>query len=85
MRDCPIYPQVMINVPVVRGFRIDEHPSIQQAVADAEKMLGETGRVVLRASGTEPLIRVMVEGHDEIQVGRTAEQIAAAVRSAAGV
>jgi len=47
--------------------------------------LGDTGRVVLRASGTEPLIRVMVEGRDEVQVRRTADHIADAVRMAAGV
>jgi phosphoglucosamine mutase len=50
-----------------------------------EAELGDSGRVVLRPSGTEPLIRVMVEGRDESQVKRTAEHIADAVRTAAGV
>lgn len=84
MRDCPIYPQVMINVPVVRGFRIDAHATIQAAVEAVEKSLADSGRVVLRASGTEPLIRVMVEGRDEAQVQAAAQQIALVVQTAAG-
>jgi len=82
-RDCPAYPQILLNVRVAKGFKIDGHPGVAQAVADVEAELGDSGRVVLRASGTEPLIRVMVEGRDESQVRRTADQIADAVRIAA--
>jgi phosphoglucosamine mutase len=84
-RDCPSYPQILLNVRVAKGFKTDGHAGVAQAVAEVEAELGETGRVVLRPSGTEPLIRVMVEGRDEAQVRRTAEHIAGAVRTAAGM
>ena len=82
--DCPTYPQILINVRVARGFKTDGHEGVAQAVAEVEAELGSAGRVVLRASGTEPLIRVMVEGRDEAQVKRTAQHIADAVKAAAG-
>ncbi|MDO9227677.1 MAG: phosphoglucosamine mutase [Pseudomonadota bacterium] len=84
-RDCPTYPQILLNVRVARGFKTDGDAGVAQAVAEVEAELGESGRVVLRASGTEPLIRVMVEGRDEAQVKRTANHIADAVKLAAGV
>jgi phosphoglucosamine mutase len=84
-RNCPAFPQILLNVRVAKGFKTDGHAGVAQAVADVEAELGESGRVVLRASGTEPLIRVMVEGRDESQVKRTAQHIADAVRAAAGV
>lgn len=83
-RDCAIYPQILINVRVAKGFKLDGQPEISQAVSDVEAELGANGRVVLRPSGTEPLVRVMVEGRDEAQVRRNAEHIAAAVHMAAG-
>lgn len=81
--DLETYPQVMINVPVVKGFRLADAPAVTVSVADAESALNGNGRIVLRASGTEPLIRVMVEGRDADLVHRTAEMIADAVRTAA--
>jgi phosphoglucosamine mutase len=54
----------LINVPVVRGFSWKDHPAITAALANAEADLAGRGRVLLRASGTEPLLRVMVEGED---------------------
>ncbi len=84
-RDCPTYPQLLVNVRVARGFKTDGHAGVAQAVAEVEAELGDTGRVVLRASGTEPLIRVMVEGRDEAQVKRTTHHIVDAVKEAAGV
>jgi phosphoglucosamine mutase len=84
-RSCPIFPQILVNVRVAKGFKLDGQKGVVEAVGEVESELGETGRVVLRPSGTEPLIRVMVEGRDEIQVKRAAEHIADAVRVAAGV
>ena len=84
LRDCPTFPQVLVNVPVVKGFRLDGQAGVDAAMAAVERELGDSGRVVLRPSGTEPLIRVMVEGRDDAQVRRCADQIAEAVRQAAG-
>lgn len=70
------YPQVMINVRVARRFDPLTAAPVKAAVLDAERALGDRGRVVLRASGTEPLIRVMVEGRDEPSVRAHAEQLA---------
>lgn len=83
IRDCPTFPQVLINVRVAKGFTMADYPAVGQAVEAVEMELGDQGRVVLRPSGTEPLIRVMVEGRDEAQVKRTAEHIADAVRQSA--
>ncbi|HEX8980705.1 MAG TPA: phosphoglucosamine mutase [Parasulfuritortus sp.] len=82
--DCPVFPQVLINVRVAKGFKLDGQAEVVRAVAEVERELGDDGRVVLRPSGTEPLIRVMVEGRDEEQVRQSAERIAEAVRTAAG-
>ena len=80
--DLHMYPQTMINVRMKE--RIDlQHEAICAAVAAAESVLGTTGRVVLRASGTEPLIRVMVESADEAVAKREATRIADAVRAVA--
>ncbi|MFZ5844173.1 MAG: phosphoglucosamine mutase [Pseudomonadota bacterium] len=76
------FPQTLINVPLKAGSKPMEAAAVKQAVANVEQELGDTGRVLLRPSGTEPLIRVMVEGRDAAQVKRCAEQIASAVRSA---
>ena len=57
-----LYPQVLINVAVNRGFDPTSHVAVSKAVEDAERELDGNGRVLLRASGTEPVIRVMVEG-----------------------
>ncbi|MEO9247678.1 phosphoglucosamine mutase [Citricoccus nitrophenolicus] len=73
-------PQVLINVKGVDRDRAGEDPELQAAVADAEARLGETGRVLLRPSGTEPVVRVMVEAADEAQARREAEDLAAVVQ-----
>jgi phosphoglucosamine mutase len=77
-----LYPQVLINVAVKESFDFASHRAVQKAVADAERDLDGTGRVLLRASGTEPVIRVMVEGKADTKVKRWAETIAQAVRDA---
>jgi phosphoglucosamine mutase len=77
-----LYPQVLINVAVKQGFDLTSHLQVQKAVADAEHDLDGAGRVLLRASGTEPVIRVMVEGKAGVKVKGWAETIAQAVREA---
>jgi phosphoglucosamine mutase len=79
----PRYPQVLLNVRVAAKFDPLSEPVVQQAVASLEKRFGGKGRIVLRASGTEPLIRVMVEGYDAALVKQGAAEIAAAVEAAA--
>ena len=83
-----IYPQVLINVrltggEIMRASSLDNCESISQAVQKARSELGSGGRVLLRPSGTEPVIRVMVEGEDEQQVSRIGQDLAEEVRSAA--
>lgn len=77
-----LYPQVLLNVRVGRPCDL-EHPAVASARREVEAELGDNGRIVLRASGTEPLIRVMVEGRDARQAQVGAERIADAVRQAA--
>jgi len=74
-------PQTLLNVKV-EGVVDCKNPKIQQAVTAAEKQLGNRGRALLRASGTEPLIRVMVEGEDKKEVEQLSQQIALAVSEA---
>jgi phosphoglucosamine mutase len=76
------YPQVLVNVKVEKKVKIDDNEAINKAVAAVEKKLGDKGRVLLRASGTEPLIRVMVEGINEDDVVMYANQLANDVRKA---
>ena len=77
------YPQILVNVPIKEKIDLNESEDIQQSVKDVEETLGSRGRVLLRASGTEPLIRVMVEGESMEEITTLAEQIADAVRSVA--
>ena len=79
-----LYPQVLINVPLSKGFVWTENPAIVAAKRDIEARLSGEGRVLLRASGTEPLLRVMVEGRDEKKVRDAAEALAAIVCEAVG-
>jgi phosphoglucosamine mutase len=70
------YPQTMINIPLVRHLDVDNNEPIQSAVRHAEARLNGKGRVLLRPSGTEPLVRVMVEGEDEALVHEQAKLLA---------
>jgi len=81
-QEIPLYPQVLINVKTAKKINLDTHADIQTAVASADKKLAGSGRVLLRASGTEPKIRVMVEGEDAALVQQLAEMIAQAVSAA---
>ena len=73
--------QVTINLPVAAGAALIAKSHVQAARASVEKALQGRGRVVLRASGTEPLVRVTVEGEDAIEVRALADSLAAAVKS----
>ena len=79
----PKYPQALLNVRTDNRMNPDDSVVIQQAVSAAESELADTGRVVLRASGTKPVIRVMVEGENENQVVSLANKLAKTVEEAA--
>ena len=94
MRDCgktlagltrglTLYPQKLVNVKVAKRFNLHASEQIKIVQSAAEQDLGDKGRTLLRVSGTEPLVRVMVEGESERKVTRWADRIAEAVRSAA--
>ncbi len=76
------FPQTLINVNTGTRVKLNGSKAIQAAVTDVEQRLGERGRVVLRASGTEPVIRVMVEGEEQAEVVTLAEELAEVVRQA---
>ncbi|TCS71373.1 phosphoglucosamine mutase [Sulfuritortus calidifontis] len=82
-KDCPHFPQELINVKVKKGFKLDDRKEVWDAVAQVEAELKDEGRVVLRPSGTEPLIRVMVEGRQAAKVRQAAARIAEVVRASA--
>ena len=77
-----VFPQVMQNVRVsnMGKIRCDKDPEIRAAVEEAEKELGDSGRVLVRVSGTEPLVRVMLEGRDEKLIEKLCAEIAEVVR-----
>ncbi len=77
------FPQVLLNVKVTQRFDPLKVPAVQEAMARIEDRLGAEGRVVLRASGTEPVIRVMVEGRDEGTTRAAAAELAEVVRNSA--
>ncbi|MBP2403503.1 phosphoglucosamine mutase [Streptomyces syringium] len=77
-------PQILINVRDVDKSRVGSSPELAAAVNDAERELGATGRVLLRSSGTEPLVRVMVEAADIEQARKVAQSLADVVKSALG-
>jgi phosphoglucosamine mutase len=81
--DLVMFPQVLLNVAVPRGFDWKAHQSIKQARNDAEQSLNGKGRVLLRPSGTEPVLRVMVEGEPREAIESAAKSIADAVKHAA--
>ncbi len=78
--DLVMYPQVLVNVTIPKGFQWKTRKSIAKAQADAEKALNGKGRVLLRPSGTEPVLRVMVEGEPRKAIESAAKSIADVVR-----
>lgn len=78
------FPQSMINVKLVTGIDISANEIVQTAVSDVESQLGKNGRVLLRPSGTEPVVRVMVEGEDFEVVDKLAKELSAVVASELG-
>jgi len=78
-----MFPQILVNVRFTEGSGNPlEHENVKAVMAEVEAALGNRGRVLLRKSGTEPLIRVMVEGEHEEQVHEFAHRIADAVKNA---
>ncbi len=82
--DMDLLPQVMINVRTARKLDPEAEPDLRQAVESGQAELGEEGRIVLRASGTEPVIRVMVEATGADKARAVAERLAVAVEAVAG-
>lgn len=78
-----IFPQTMINVRMSRRFDLKNSAPVQKALGEVEQELAANGRVVLRASGTEPVVRVMIEGRDPVLVARLGQQLADTVKRAA--
>ena len=84
LADLKIFPQKIVNVRVRAKPPIDSLPDVSRVLGEAEKALGNSGRVVLRYSGTEPLARVMVEAERDEDVRRWTDALAAALRSSIG-
>lgn len=79
-----VFPQVLVNVRVKERRPLDELPKVKNAIAEAEREFADSGRVLVRFSGTEPLARVMVEGPEQAQVSRVANAIADTIRAELG-
>jgi len=79
-RELTLYPQLLVNVKTPAGFNLETAAAVWELVRQAEAALAGAGRVLLRPSGTEPLIRVMVEGEDAALVRHWADAIAAAIK-----
>ena len=82
--DLQVYPQVLVNVRVKQKKSLSEMPSVQREIDSVAASFGDSGRVVVRFSGTEPLARVMVEGLDAKEVQDAADRIAVAIRTELG-
>lgn len=77
--DLTLFPQKLVNVRIDKGFDWKTHVGLRQATEEAEAQLGNDGRILIRASGTEPLLRVMVEAREESMADRLARHVAAAI------
>lgn len=81
--DMQLMPQKLVNVPIVKGFDFRSDARVGDAIAEAEEQIAGRGRILLRPSGTEPVLRVMVEGETEDEVGTLAHRLADVIREAA--
>lgn len=81
--DLRLFPQILVNVPMRRGFDFRQHQAVSSLLAETEATLKGRGRVLLRPSGTEPVLRVMVEGEAEDEVSGLARRLAGAIERAA--
>jgi len=79
-----LMPQVLLNVPVREKRPIEKVPALQQRIDAIEKELGESGRILVRYSGTEPLLRIMIEGPNQDRIQGYAEELADRVRGEVG-
>ncbi len=77
-------PQVLVNVRVKERHRLEDLPEVEKLVADVESRLGDAGRVLIRYSGTEPLMRIMLEGQDQSEISSMANEIADLVKRVNG-
>ena len=80
IRDITLYPQVLKNIEIIRKPPLEEVESIQTAIKNAQKEFADSGRVLLRYSGTETLIRVMAEGQDKNLVEKIVTQLSEIVK-----
>jgi phosphoglucosamine mutase len=77
-------PQVLYNVEVKEKKNLTEFPEIKKGIEEIEKSLGHSGRILIRYSGTEPLLRIMVEGEDETKLHRIAQDLMGLVKKYIG-
>jgi phosphoglucosamine mutase len=80
LADVTLFPQVLINVRIAKDHNWKDSPQLASALKEVETTLADNGRVLIRASGTEPLVRVMVEAKDPVMAQRCAEKLAATLR-----
>ena len=83
VKDVMVYPQVLLNVPITKDFNFRDSIPVQAMLVEANAELKGNGRVLLRNSGTEPVLRVMVEGKDATDVRKWAEKIADCAKTSA--
>jgi phosphoglucosamine mutase len=77
-------PQILVNVRVRQRLPLEQLPDVQRLIEDVERRLSDTGRVLIRYSGTEPLMRIMLEGQDQDEITGMANQIAELVKISIG-
>ena len=82
--DMPLFPQTLVNVRVADKHGISQHEDVRQAVLEVEQQLEGRGRINLRPSGTESLVRVMIEGPSEAIIKELAESVASVIRRVGG-